>query len=191
MLALDCQIKAALDNTAKNRDNPPILAASLEIDHPDCTIYVWNGFTDINFNGVIYKGLAHLGSVTGVKSSDEIEVVEVTLQLSGLPADVLDKINDNVQGRKAYYRKLYLNKNFELIAPPVLIAEIELDRASYELSDDGTALYNLIGYTGFYFLQNAPGAKWSREDQAQLYPDDTGFDLVPEQAVKSITGWGY
>lgn len=192
MRVIDYRTTFALHRARAGRGVPPIIAKAVHVDHPDGDIYAWNGFVPFTYDGNTYEGRGLVGQITGIRQTDELQVIESTLSLSGIPSDVADKINDDVTGRTATVYRMILSPELEVIGTPMVLAEIELDRSTYDFDPDGTCTYSLIGYTGFYFLSGTPGSSWSTEDQNLVYDDgsDTGFDRVPEQPTKSLP-WGY
>lgn len=193
MRTVQTAVTTALERARAGEGVPPIIGLAVHIDHPDGDIYAWNGFVPFTWGSNEYLGRGVVGQVTGVKQTDETEVIEVQFSLSGIPSDAADKINDDVSGRTATVYEVILSQALEVISEPIVLAEVNLDRGGYEFQPDGTATYILTGQAGFWFLTGAPGTAWSTEDQNRVYDDgsDTGFDRVPEQATKTLTGWGY
>jgi hypothetical protein len=189
MLDVNPDILASLDCAARGDGPAPIVHVAVDIDHPDGRVRVHNGFepfTDADENE--WLGMGVLGGVSQVVETSELQVQEATLTLTGLPAFAEDKVNDDVAGRLATVYQVFLRPDRTVIGM-IARAVIRLERSAWAMSEDGAVSLSLIGTTGFWFLTGAPGATWSREDQQQEYPADTGFDFIRDQAGKSLS-WG-
>jgi len=148
-----------------------------EIDHPTRFIRAWNGVGMLDYEGEEYYGFALLGSVTPVRSTDSIEVVEVRFGLSGVDRELLGDLHASVKGRYADFYEAYLDEHYRVAYRKRLIRAL-LDRPEYSVSDNGKVDYAVIGHAGMYQLLNASSAKVSPEEAKAIYPDETGYDEI-------------
>jgi len=151
----------------------------VEVDHPSGTGYFCSNVGSLNWNGHTWVGVGPLGSVTPVKQSSQIEAQDITFALSGVDADILAKLADDVHNRAGLVWLGCLDDNGNIVADPVQLVDSELDTQSFVLADDGTATINIVAHTGFYILDRAVEEAWTPENQHWKFPGDTGLDMIP------------
>lgn len=159
----------------------------VEIDHPSRYIYAWSGLGDLDYGGHVYEGLGLVGAVAPIRSSTEIEVSEVTFQLSGADADIIKSLSDSVKGRFAYVYEAFLDLNFRVVERELLLT-CRLDHQTYRVDpDSGRADVSLVGHAGFFHLLKRSGAKMSPEEAKALDSDETGYDEMHLQQDMQLT----
>lgn len=161
-------------------------AIMVEVDHPTGMKRLWSGLGTLDYGGNEYYGMGSIGSVTPIESDTEIKVSEVTFQLSGVDADMIEGLSESVKGREAQVYDIWLDDNYRVIYRD-LILEARLDYQTYSVDpDSGKATINLMGVSGFFHLLNRSGAKVSPEEAKAIYPDETGFDEMHLQQDQQL-----
>lgn len=146
----------------------------------------WSGVGDLDHGGETYTGLGHLGQVTPVQSSPEIEVIETKFQLSGVSAELLAALGDTVKGYQATLYEAFLDERYVVIEREEMLTA-RLDYQQYAVGDDGKATIAQVGSSGFWHLLNRSAAKWSPEEAKALVADETGFDEMHLQQDTNLT----
>lgn len=163
------------------------IAMMVDIDHPTGYKRFWNGLGTLDYEGEEYIGLGSIGSVTPIESDTEIKVAEVTFQVSGVDADMIEGLAESVKGREAQVYDAWLDEDFRVLYRDMIL-EARLDYQTYSVDpESGKATINLMGVAGFFHLLNRSGAKLSPEEAKAIYPDETGFDEIHEQQDKQLT----
>jgi hypothetical protein len=148
-----------------------------DIDHPETYIRAWNGVGIISWAGEDYYGFGLLGSITPVRSTDGIEVIEVRFGLSGVDRDLLGDLHASVKGREAILHEAWLDRHYRIVYRRRLV-KARLDRPEYAVAADGKVDYAMIGHAGMYQLLATSSAKVSPEEAKALHPDETGYDEI-------------
>lgn len=159
----------------------------VEVQWPDGTIYMWNGYYTMNWNGHPWLGLGHLGSIAEIKESADTAANGVQLVLSGIPSALItEALRNDTQGRRS---RIY----FGVISPggfvidPYLVFDGLIDYPS--LTDEGETS-TLTVFLEKEFIDNRSAARrLTHQDQQIDYPGDLGFEYVAGLANKSLT-WG-
>lgn len=159
----------------------------VELDWPDGTVYVWNGYYILNWNAVAWQPTGHLGGIAEVRESSELGANGVQLSLSGIPnALVAEALANNSQGRPArIYFGVIGAGGFTI--DPYLVFDGLIDFPNIvQNGDTSTITVNLEKE----FIDNRSNARrWNHEDQQIDYPGDLGFQYVAALANKQFT-WG-
>lgn len=149
-----------------------------EMGHPAGTFYGWTGVGQKVYGGVTYTGMGILGRVTPIQNTSSLEVQDIVFELNGIEPDMLDRLSGSV---KSYVGKLWLaclDEYENIIDLPYLLVESELDVQDFEATADGACSIKITGHNGFWQFERELNEVWSSENQKQLYPGDTGLDLL-------------
>lgn len=150
-------------------------AIMVEIDHPEGFGRFWSGSGNFDFEGNVYTGFAAIGSVSENVSSTEIEIIEQSLALSGVDADLVEGLDDSVKGRFVEVHELLLDDDYRVLNRELQV-RAKMDYQVFAVGDDGKATITIKAHAGLFWLQNRSAAKWSPEEAKAVYPDETGFD---------------
>lgn len=164
--------------------NPRV--AFCQINHPSGTGYFHTGIGPIDWNGHTWSGSGSLGAITPVKHSSEIATQDIVFTVSGVDADLIAKLDDDIHNRAAYAWLACLDYNGKVIPDPYQLVDAELDTQMFEIADDGTATISITAHTGFYILDYAVEEAWTPENQHLKFPGDTGFDMIPSLVNKDL-----
>ncbi len=166
----------------------PILLA--EFDFETSTDRAWSGFGQLEWGGFTWYGAGILGKVSTVEETAELRATGASFQLSGIPADLIDKVsNFPIQGHKAKLYLGFIEEDFKvLIMDPVLIFDGRMD--TVEILDSGeTATVTLTAESRLRDLERPRTKRYTDADQQSRFPGDKGLEYVPSMQDKQII-WG-
>jgi len=155
----------------------PIILTKAEFDSGD--LRLWTGLGDLTYNSEIYTGSGNLLKMNSVKETQNLSANNVSFEVSGLPSGVISiALSEDYQDRPiaAYFG--VLDENFALIADPYQIFAGQMDVMG--IKDDGVTSRITVDTESELILLNETGEqRYTPEDQKSLYPNDEGFDFVP------------
>lgn len=159
------------------RDGRP-LALLAEINHPSGVARFWTGVGDIVYNGFTFTGAGRFGTVAPVMRTSDLAIQEVVFSLSGVLPEEAAELETDVRNEIATVWLACIGEHGEIVASPYQLLSALLDFQSLSVGEEGEAILSITGRTGFYTLERAIEESWTAEDQKQIYPTDTGFDMV-------------
>lgn len=163
---------------------PRILLA--QIEHPSGTSRFFTGIGRKTWNGYTWVGSGSLGSVSPLKQSSEIATQDIVFRLSGVDADLVAKLNEDVRNRSGFAWLACLDSRGKIVSEPYKMIDSELDTQGITFEDDGTATIEIVAHAGFYSLNRGIEEVWSTENQRLRYPTDTGMDMIPSLAKQDL-----
>lgn len=165
-------------------------ALFLEIDFQTESVWLWSGLGPITAPGPAYNssgtfpygqtflGMGWLGQVQSVPQVSDIVATNVTLQLSGIPVElVTDAVNAVRQNSNATLWLGMLDTNSNVIGDPVQIFQGSLDVPTLTENAD-TCTISITAESPLVDLNRAPNRRFTDVDQQIDYPGDTGFAAV-------------
>lgn len=159
----------------------------VEIDWPDGTVYVWNGYHNLSWNAQTWLGIGHAGQIGEVKESGDLAANGMVLQLSGIPsANIAEVLRNDTQGRpgRVYFGTI---DGAGFTIDPVCIFDGVIDITPY--SNDGKTATISVNLEKEFIDNRSSAARYTPEDQKRTYPTDLGLDFVPGMAGQT-TNWG-
>jgi hypothetical protein len=177
----------------------PALLASLQF--ASGTVYVWSGLGPIVWSGNTFQGVGTLGTVSTISEASTVEAQGVSVELSGIPASLLNDVLNEVRvlGPCNIWLALF-DTTGALIADPFLSYQGKMDQPS--ISDDGKAITCAIAIENVLVDLNRPCYRRYTSDDQQIdlaatltrlgLPSntiDTGFRFVPGMQ-EQIIFWG-
>lgn len=162
----------------------------VQLNWPDGTVYMWNGYHSLVWNGQTWLGLGHLGGISEVKESTDLAANGLNLTLSGVPsANVAKVLRNDTQGRpgKVFFGILNSANPGAFTVDPLCIFDGVIDNPS--LSDDGKTATIEVPLEKEFIDNRSAASRYTHEDQKQLYPLDKGLEFVAGLADKTFT-WG-
>jgi hypothetical protein len=159
----------------------------VELHWPTGTLYLWNGYTDFDWDGKTWVGLGDLGSISQFKESSDGAANGVRLELSGIPsAYIAHALANDSQGRPA---RIY----FGILSPggftidPYLIFDGFIDNSNITIGPETSVVSLSLEKE---LLDNRSDARrTTHEDQQIDYPGDLGREYTAGIANKNFT-WG-
>lgn len=163
-------------------------ALFVELQFSSGTIYATNLPVTVTWNAHDWIGLGNLGGISAVEEGENIQAYGLSLTLSGVqPGYVSIALGEQYQGRVA---KVYLglfNDSYALIADPVVVFRGRMDNMELAQGDMFTIKVNCEGRLADF--ERARVRRYNHEDQIAVYPNDKGFEFVPQMVEKTLN-WG-
>lgn len=162
------------------------IALIAQIEHPDGTLYVWTGVGTLEYNGQSYVGAGKLGQVSPVRNTTDLAIQEIVFSMRGVNPTDAARLSGNVRNLRAQVWMVALDYRGQVIADPYQVIDAIEDFQTLEVQDDGMTSLNIITRNGFYTLERALQENWTAEDQKQIYPTDSGLDMIASLVNQDI-----
>jgi hypothetical protein len=159
----------------------PVWLVKLEFDSGNVCLSTYDG--PLTWNGDTYIGAGAIGSISPVDEDTELARSTLTMQLRGLPDDIIAIVHDEYfQGRRATTRQGYLDQNTrQLVGDPAIYHRGRMDTATVDEAD--TCSVTLSVESRFAAWDSAKVRRYNDADQQSKYPGDLGMEFV-EQATR-------
>ncbi|PKR54399.1 hypothetical protein [Thalassospira marina] len=165
----------------------PIVAVRIGASAGD--VRMWSGIGDLTFDGATWLGAGDFLGVSEVTETADVQANGVTFSLSGVSPELVDMALRQIrQGKPAEIYIGSMAENGALIGQPLRVFSGKTDVPV--ISDDGTSC--VVGVTAenaLVDLERARVRRYTDQDQKAEYPDDRGFEFVPELQEMEIS-WG-
>ncbi|MEY2653658.1 MAG: hypothetical protein RLZZ524_686 [Pseudomonadota bacterium] len=174
-------------DTAIASGNVPALIL-IEMDFSSGFLRVNNSAVDITWNSYEWLGVGQLGSIDTIKEGAGLEAHGLSFRISGVPqANVAVALTQDYQGRDCRVYLAPLTAAHAVIVDPVLVWSGRLDTMDINLGK--TATITVAAESRLADWDRPRVRRYNQEDQQIDYPDDLGFEFVPQMVDKQIV-WG-
>jgi hypothetical protein len=159
-----------------------------QIDHPTGMVYLNSGILPVTWNGQQWTALGTLGTITGMAQSRDAKSQQVTLTLAAPQLDAVaqDIISQSVAGRQAWVWQAFFTEDWQVIADPLLMADVTMDSLEVVIDDGGRQSLQIQGFMTQFAARRVMPVYYSNEEQQARFPGDTGMDRIAELADKVI-----
>jgi hypothetical protein len=142
------------------------------------TIYVWSGLGTITWNSQAWIGLGNLGKISPIAESTDGTAKGITLELSGIPADlVADALTETGPASPVTIWLGMMDRNGNVVADPEQRFKGITD--VIKLIDGGeTATIQINVESKMIDLGRARERHYTHQDQQIDFPGDNGFIYV-------------
>lgn len=166
----------------------------IRLDIPNYEVLTFSDYyKSLTINGTVYDGLGELVSVTNSTSSLRAAPEEITLTISGIPADRVSEIlNNKIKGSTVEILRGFFNPVtgalLNITGNPAgkfrgVVSNFTINDDLSEGSDTGTVTIVLTVASVIDILNNkVAGRRTNPLDQKQFYPTDLSMDRVPALA---------
>ena len=184
-------ITTAFKNAIEGSVVKPIIG--IELEFSDGTLRFWNGYGDLTMTaGGSSKTFAGAGDMLGVSEIEESSTLSmsgVTLTLAGIKSSIIaTALGANYTNRKgAIYLGLFDTSN-NVIADVYTIFKGNMDVMNIQEGAD-TCLITLKLESRLITFEKPSNRMYTLEDQKVDFPNDIGFEFIPDLQDKEIT-WG-
>jgi hypothetical protein len=152
-------------------------------------IYLWSGIGNIAWNGQTWMGIGTLGSISPIQETTEITATNLTIALSGIPSDLLGEAMTEIrQGKQVRIWLGMMDDTFNVIADPYESFSGRMDVAVVDENVE-TSTISITVENVLVDLQRAHAVPYTDQGQQSMFPDDKGFQFVPQLQEKNIL-WG-
>lgn len=177
---------AALAEAARPVVRPALLA---ELTFVSQTLRVWTGIGSITLAGQLWSGLGEFGRVSAVEETVDLRAAGATLQLSGVPADLIATVStEPLQGRSARLLLVFLDAAGQPVGPPAVLFHGRMDTVEI-LDGAAEAVIALTVENRLRDLERPRLRRYTDADQQAAFPGDRGFAFVPALQELEIL-WG-
>ena len=184
-------ITTAFKNSIEGSVVKPIIG--IELEFSDGTLRFWNGYGDLTMTaGGSSKTFAGAGDMLGVSEIEESSTLSmsgVTLTLAGIKSSIIaTALGANYTNRKgAIYLGLY-DTSSNVIADVYTLFKGNMDVMNIQEGAE-TCIITLKLESRLITFEKASNRMYTLEDQKVDFPNDIGFEFIPDLQDKEIT-WG-
>lgn len=143
---------------------------------------------DMLWNGYTWTGLGSLGSIEPIQEQASLEAIGVRMTLTGVPTEMIAiTLAEQYQGRPCQIWFAPLREDLQLAVQPVRLFSGRMDTMDTEVGD--TATITLSAESRMVAWDTPKVRRYNDEDQKARYPNDRGFEFVPQMVEKNLQ-WG-
>ena len=184
-------ITTAFNNALKSQIVTPIIATELEFS--DGTLRFWNGYGNITMtaggSSKTFTGLGDFLGISPISESSTLQMSGVTLSMSGIKSSLISTaLSAQYTNRNgAIYLGMY-DTSRNVIADVYTIFKGKMDVLN--ISEQGNTATITLNIESRLISFDLPiDRKYTLEDQQVDFPNDVGFEFIPDLQDKEIT-WG-
>ena len=165
----------------------------IELEFSDGTLRFWNGYGNLTMtaggSSKTFTGAGDMLGVSEIEESSTLSMSGVTLTLAGIKSSIIaTALGANYTNRKgAIYLGLFDTSN-NVIADVYTIFKGNMDVMNIQEGAD-TCLITLKLESRLITFEKASNRMYTLEDQKVDFPNDIGFEFIPDLQDKEIT-WG-
>lgn len=161
----------------------------VEMDFPSGFLRMNTSAQDMPWGGYTWLGVGRIGSIDAVDEGMTLEARGLSFSISGVdPANIAIAVGQQYQGRSCKVWLAALNEDYSVVADPYLIFSGRLDVMDVVLG--ATATINVSAESRLADWDRPRVRRYTSADQNIAYPNDRGFDFVPQMVEKNLR-WGY
>lgn len=174
---------------ATKAESPEFLPVFLvELHWPSGTVYVWNGYGTISWNGHTWTGTGHLGTISEIRESSSGKATGCTLTLSGIPSQsIIDALANDSQGQPGYIYLTSMNRAGVFEFDPYQVFDGVIDICP--MQEDGQSATISVQLEKELIDRRTHNRRRTHEDQQIEYAGDLYFEYVAGLATK-VVNWG-
>jgi hypothetical protein len=184
-------ITTAFKNAIEGSVVKPIIG--IELEFSDGTLRFWNGYGNLTMtaggSSKTFNGAGDMLGVSEIEESSTLSMSGVTLTLAGIKSSILSTaLGANYTNRKgAIYLGLFDTSN-NVIADVYTLFKGNMDVMNIQEGAD-TCLITLKLESRLITFEKSSNRMYTLEDQKVDFPNDVGFEFIPDLQDKEIT-WG-
>jgi len=169
----------------------PLMA--IELEFSDGTLRMWNGYGDITMtaggSSKTFTGAGDLLGISEIEESDILSMSGVTLTLSGIKSSLISTaLSAQYTNRNgAIYLGLF-DASANVIADVYTAFKGKMDVLNISEGQQ-TTMVQLKLESRLISFEKAANRMYTYEDQQVDYPNDLGFEFIPDLQDKEII-WG-
>ena len=184
-------ITTAFKNAIEGAVVKPIIG--IELEFSDGTLRFWNGYGNLTMtaggSSKTFNGAGDMLGVSEIEESSTLSMSGVTLTLAGIKSSIISTaLGANYTNRKgAIYLGLFDTSN-NVIADVYTIFKGNMDVMNIQEGAD-TCVITLKLESRLITFEKSSNRMYTLEDQKIDFPNDIGFEFIPDLQDKEIT-WG-
>jgi len=179
-------ISTAVSN-ALHAEHVPYMVL-VELDFVEGFVRLTNAGYNFTWDGHEWIGAGDLGNITAIEEGLDLQAYGCTLTLSGIASEyIAECFGTGYAGRNATIYIAPLSAEYTMLTSPFIIFQGKMDTMPIKLGADAaiqvTIESRLINW------ERSKSRRYNQEDQQSEYPNDKGFEFVPQMVEKEIF-WG-
>jgi len=184
-------ITDAFNTAIINKVVRPIMA--VELDFSDGVLRMWNGYGNLTMtadgSSKTFTGQGDLLSLTSIDESSTLSMSGITLTLAGVKSSLISTaLSANYTNKNgAVYLGLF-DTSQNVVADVYTLFKGKMDVLNIQEGQD-TALITLKLESRLVTFEKASNRMYTLEDQQVDFPNDVGFEFIPDLQDKEII-WG-
>ena len=184
-------ITTAFKNAIEGSVVKPIVG--IELEFSDGTLRFWNGYGNLTMtaggSSKTFNGAGDMLGISEIEESSTLSMSGVTLTLAGIKSSIISTaLGANYTNRKgAIYLGLFDTSN-NVIADVYTIFKGNMDVMNIQEGAD-TCVITLKLESRLITFEKPANRMYTLEDQKVDFPNDVGFEFIPDLQDKEIT-WG-
>lgn len=169
-------LTAGFITEATAKSNRPIML--FEGEFKTNTLRLWNGYGNLSWNSQTWLGNGYLRGVENAEESIQVEALDLTVVLSGIPSSVLSLVlGDQKQSAPGRLYIGFLDAAGAVIANPYLIWFGGYSHAEISESHNETTV-RLTYESRLSDMDKPREGRWTYDIQQALFSGDVGFQYV-------------
>lgn len=167
------------DVLASLQNQGHFLAALYELELDAETLRMWSGIGSFDYGGNTYAGVGDFLRVSRVDETTELRAAGVTVEMSGIPADLVSTaLAEPLVDRFARVYLVHLDGQGAMIGEPVALFVGRADMPG--LNDDGgtSAAFSLRIESRLIDMSRPRASRLTDEEQQRRFPGDLGLEHV-------------
>ena len=155
--------------------------ALVDLDFSGGHVRVWTGQGDLTWDGKTWTGTGTLLNIDAIQESTDIAAHGVSLQLNGVPSELLSTVlTEHYQGRAAVIYLAALNSSQAVIADPFILWSGRMDVMQIQDAAE-TATITLNAENRLIDLERQRERRYTDLDQKNFFSSDRGLEHVAAQ----------
>ena len=164
------------------------MALAVRLDFASGFVRVNSTPYNLTISGEEYIGVGHLGQISGLDETTDLEAAGITLELSGVQAALLyNALGETYQGRDARVYLVFMTMDHAIIADPVLIYRGRMDTMDISLAEQGVITVHVENRLADW--SRARVSRYTDAEQQRRHPGDLGLQYVVQLSNKPLP-WG-
>lgn len=179
MRDIDSSMVTAL--TQKNAD----VALLAQMDFDSGTLYMWTGYGDLSWDSKTFIGGGNMVGISVIEETQDLQAKGLELSLNGVSTDIVAlELTQKTRGRP-FKMWLAIVVDNAVVGVPYRIFTGMMDVLM--MRDGGTTSTLVLTVENSNILgRRSKIRRYTEEDQKKYYPNDTGFDRVPQLQDKEV-----
>ena len=163
--------------------------ALVDLDFSGGHVRVWTGQGDLTWDGKTWTGTGTLLNIDAIQESTDIAAHGVSLQLNGVPSELLSTVlTEHYQGRAAVIYLAALNSSQAVIADPFILWSGRMDVMQIQDAAE-TATITLNAENRLIDLERQRERSYTDLDKKNFFSSDRGLEHVAAQLDRELN-WG-
>jgi hypothetical protein len=184
-------ITTAFNDALTNRVVKPLLAVKL--DFSDGILRMWNGYGDLTMtvdgSSQTFTGGGDLMGVSQIEETSMLQMSGVTLTLSGIKSSLIaTALSANYTNRDGAIYLGLINTAGNIVSDSYTLFKGKMDVLNISEGEE-TTMIQLKLENRLITFEKPANRMYTLEDQKVDYPNDLGFEFIPDLQDKEII-WG-